>query len=315
MSRGLWREKRFFILAFLILGLSPMRDIGFSFGAKRLYAGEFLVEKLVFAPALFYAGEEVEALVVASGTGGDPESFDLTAKSGLPERGSFANPEIKRVSLKKAGDSWEIRYRFVPWTPGPGKLRGFSAKGSLIPGFDYSVEAAVKPGERDLEGPKPQRDPPGTALYLYGFAGFALLFALGIVAAAGWLLPAARALMARRRAAEAYTALEKSLDYLEGEVESVEPKAFCAVFSHALRLYLSARLIDRAEALTPAELAVLAEDRFPVPGLRDEAVSLLRASDTARFSSEGFALERMRDSVRRAREFGSRAEEALDAFL
>ena len=69
--------------------------------------------------------------------------------------------------------------------------------------------------------------------------------------------------------------------------------------------------------LTPRELALLPEARFPAQGIRDEAASALAETDEARFGPPGGqpSAASMRASIARAAAIGKATEEALDAGL
>jgi hypothetical protein len=109
------------------------------------------------------------------------------------------------------------------------------------------------------------------------------LLALLVIFVALYLVPAARALLARRRAALAFKRLEASIDYLLGEAASAEASAFLAALLRALRLYLAARALPGAEALTASELSALPEAAFPAPATRDRAAALVALADRHRY--------------------------------
>ena len=271
--------------------------------------------RLGFAPARFGAGEEVEAVALLEAGSVEPEAFVLKAGGGLPEPGPGADPELRELRLSKTAGGWELRARFVPWTPGKGLLPPLSVRGLALPGLPYTVDSVLAPGDREPAPPKPQRDPPGTALYLYGFAGLVLVLVLAGFWAAAVLVPGARRLLARRRAAQARRALERSLAYLERGLGSSAPADFYAALARSLRLYLTARLLPEAAALTPAEIGALPAARFPEAGIRDDAAAVLGEADLARFAGLNPGLDAMRAALERSARLAGSAEEALDALL
>jgi len=267
--------------------------------------------RVEFTPTEFGAGEEVQAVLVLTGLD-FASGFALKPGSGLP---SSEDPELREVSLARTPRGWELKIRFVPWSPGPGRIPSISAKGAVLPSVPYVVASRLGPAEREISPPRPQREPPGTALYLYGIAGAALLLVLATVGSVAYLVPAGRALLARWKAAQAYRQLCRSLDYLSAGASVSEPAAFYAALSRALRLYLAARVDGRAPALTASEIAALPSSAFPASGLRDEAAAVFAEAETARYAGESPGPELMRETVRRARDLATAAEEALDARL
>lgn len=285
------------------------------FSALPLAALSLKVERLSFLPARFRVGEEVELRAELSAEGGEPEAFSLRPGSGLPLPAVDADCELKSLSLSRGPSSWELRARFVPWVPGEGRLPPLSARGTLIPAIAFSTLSALSPGDRDLDPPKAQRDPPGTQLYLYGFIGLLVLLAAAALGFATYVIPGARALLARWRAAQARKELGRSLSFLRASIGSVEKGAFYAALSRALRLYLAARVLPEAPMLTPRELGLLPETRFPTPEIRAEAAGLLAEADEARFGPAEASAAAMGASIERALALGDAAEEALDAGL
>jgi len=280
-----------------------------------LFAVNLKVERLSFLPAHFRVGEEVELRAEVLPEGGAPEAFSLKAGAGLPSASADSDLELKSLSLSKSASSWELKARFVAWIPGPGQLAPLSVHGVLVPAIGYEAVSALSPGDRDLDPPKAQRDPPGTRLYLYGFVGLLALLALAGLGIATYVLPGARALIARWKAAQARKDLERSLAFLEGSIGEVEAAAFYAALARALRLYLAARVLPEAPMLTPRELGLLPETRFPAPGIREEAASALAETDEARFGGLGPSVAAMKLSIERAAAIGAATEEALDAGL
>jgi hypothetical protein len=275
------------------------------------------VERLSFLPARFRLGEEVELRAEVLPEGGEPEAFTLKAGSGLPPAPGDGSLELRYLSLSKSASSWELKLRFVAWTPGPGRIPPLSLRGLQIPAIAFQTESALGPGDRELAPPKAQRDPRGTWLYLYGFVGLLVLLAAAGLGFATYVLPGARALIARWKAAQARKALERSLSFLEGSIGEVEPAVFYAALARALRVYLSLRVLPEAPMLTPRELGLLPEARFPAPGIREAAASALAETDEARFGPQGGrpSAAAMRDSLARAAAIGKSTEEALDAGL
>jgi len=247
--------------------------------------------------------------------GGELQPFSVKAGEGLPSPGPHADPELRSVSLSKAREGWELRIRFVPWSPEEGSLPALELRGLSIPALAYRVSSVLGPGSRDPAPPKPQLDPPGSALYLYGFAGLALILGFAVFASAAWLIPAALRLLARRKATQARRDLGRSLAWLAREKGKARPQDFYAALARAFRVYMAARLLPAAPALTPKELKALGEDAFPVPGLRDEAAALLAESDAVRFAGLEAGEAMMGQALARAARLGDVAEEALDAGL
>ena len=283
--------------------------------APALSAAPVTVDRVAFLPARFFVGEEVEAIALVHFDAASIEAFAAKAGAGLPVVPAQADPELRSLSLSKGPDGWELRWRFVVWTPGKGRIPALELRGLSIPAIDYQAYSVLGPQDRDLSPPKPQLDPPGTSLYLYGFAAFALLLVFIVFAVVSWLLPAARTLLERRKAAQARKALARTLAWLGKELRTAKPADFYAVLARALRNYLSVRVLPGAPALTPAELASLREDCFPAPGLRDEVSDLLAESDAVRYAGDKADLPRMREAIARASKIGDLAEEALDARL
>ncbi len=272
------------------------------------------LRRLAFTPTVFHVGEEVEVIALIDTRRGEP--FLLKAGDGLPEIGEGADPELHEARLVKTEQGWEYRVRFVPWTPGRSAIPPLVAKGGApLPALPYTVASVLEPGDREPSPPKPQRDPPGTALYLYGFVGLVLALAAMAAAIVLYALPGARSLIAQAIAAQAFRTLSRSLAYLERSADNATATDFYAVLSRALRLYLAARSVPEAPALTPTELQGLPEARFPAPGLRDEAARLFAEADGVRFGGLASGPDTLRDAVRRARALAKRFEEAAGAHV
>jgi len=275
--------------------------------------------KVTFSPTVFLVGQTVTATVDLVVDGGEPEVFSLSPGAGLPAPTADADPELRSASLAKGAAGWVLSLVFVPWSPGPGRLPSMVVGSLRSPEIRY-VTASVLGGKggandasaRDLSPPKPQRDPPGTTLYLYGFLLVAATVLFIIIAFYLWVLPGARALLARWKSREAWVALTRTLDWLETNGGSGDAAPFYALLSRAFRLYLSKRFIEEAEALTPGEFSALPPSRLPDPGFGKEVSRLLGEADLARFAGQPFAAPARLAALRRARELATTAEEGAD---
>jgi hypothetical protein len=276
-----------------------------------LWPATVVVNRLAYVPAHFVVGKEAEAYALVSIDGGEGEAFTAKAGSGLPSPSAQADPELRGLSLQKGSDGWELRIRFIAWSPGKGKLPGLEVRGYSIPALPYEVESVLGPEDNEPAPPKPQLDPPGTALYLYGFVGFVILLGFLVFAFVAYLLPAAKRLLEKRKAAEARRALGKRLAWLGKELDDTPSDAFYAVLSRAIRLYLAERVLPEATALTSREFSLLSPDRFPAQGLKEEATALLFEAEAVRYSGEAADEARKRASLARAAKLGDAAEEAL----
>jgi hypothetical protein len=247
-------------------------------------AGEAIVTGIRCVPQLFVAGQEVllEARLEISGP--EPGPFSLSPGSGLPVAELDSDPEVKAVSLSRDGSGWVLSLRFVPWSQGPGTIPQFSRGGIVFPELPFETMSTIASGVRDLAPLKPQREPPGMSLFLYGFAALALILVLGSVGFALWVIPAARALLARLREREAIRSLERTLDWLEANATGGDAAAFHALLAQSLRRYLARRLFPEAAALTPSELSRLPITQFPGEGFRGELAALLGETDLVRFA-------------------------------
>jgi hypothetical protein len=275
---------------------------------------------VVYLPARYSPGEELvaEAIIVPEGAEKLVE-LDLRRGSGLPTQDGEADPELRELRISKTAAGWLLSLRFVPWSPGPLFVPEKRIKGVLIPAFPYSAATILGPEDRELSPPRRQRDPPGTALYLYGLAGALVALALGAAGTAAYLVPAARALLARRRAAQAFKRFVTSLDYLETEAGSAEPAAFFSALSRAFRIYLASRALPGLPALTSPEIAALPETAFPAAATKERAAALFAYADRVRFGNEvpgpGIGRGALESAVDEARAIGEATEEALLAGL
>jgi hypothetical protein len=245
---------------------------------------------LSYLPLHYYAGDEV--LIVARvlpEKGERLAELDLRPGEGLPSRSGEADPEIRALKLSKSSGSWTIEARFVPWSPGPGSLAESKIGGIRIPALPYAALSLLGPEDRDPTPPRPQRQLPGAALFLYGSAGAIAILALLAAAFFLYLLPAARSLLARRREERIFKRLDKSLDYLAREAGAAEDAAFFAALVRALRLYLAARFLPAAPALTASELEALPDEAFPAPATRRRTAALVALADRRRFGGEAAA--------------------------
>jgi hypothetical protein len=271
---------------------------------------------LTTIPARYYAGDEVSLQATVRADSGEKlVPLALRPGSGLSAQGEASDPELRELRIGKSPEGWVLTLRFVPWSPGPGSIPELRLKGLRVPAIGYSAASILGPDERDPQPPRPQRDLPGTAFYLALFAALLLvLAALGLVVAL-WLVPAARSRLATRRAALAFRRLERSLDYLESEIGSADPASYYAALSRALRLYLAARALPEALALTAAEIARLPEGAFPAPATKARTVELFSLADRVRYGGEGYAeadrRARLESAAEEARAIGNETEEAL----
>ncbi|MDP3178425.1 MAG: hypothetical protein Q8M76_11015, partial [Spirochaetaceae bacterium] len=264
------------------------------------------VVRLSFQPEVYRVGDEVQIVALLDGLPPDFEG-DFSAKpgQGLPSQGEAADPELRELRLSRTAQGWELRATIVPWSPGHGVLRGQDLRGLKLPSLAYSVHSILGSSDRELFPPRPQRDPPGAAVYFYALAGIALVIVLAALAIIAWLLPAARAAIARWRAAQAFRRLSRSLDFLVAEAASSEPAAFYAALSRALRLYLAERALRSASALTSTEFSLLPDGALPAPGLREKAADILKEADSVRYAGRASLPDSLRKAAERARDLGT----------
>jgi hypothetical protein len=285
-----------------------------------LQAATLDARSIAYIPSRYSPGEEVFAQAILIPEGNEkPAAFDLRPGAGLAAQGEESDPEIRELRLSRTAAGWLLSLRFVPWSPGALAVPASRQNGIQIPAFPYSAITVLGPEDRDPAAPRRQRDPPGTALFLYGLAGFLLVLALGAFGAAAWLVPAARALLARRRAAQAYRRLITSLEYLSAEATSADPAAFFAALTRAFRLYLAARGILDAPALTAPEFALLPEEALPAPGTKAKAAALFAFADGVRYGAgipaTAAAREVLESAASQARSIAEANEEVLLARL
>ncbi len=268
-------------------------------------------EGAAFLPERFGSGEIVRATLEFPEAAAR-EPFRLDRSAGLPE---FEDPELIEAELSRNARGWTLALRFVPWSPGPGRIPAMSLRGLSVPQVAYQAASRLGSGEREASAPRKQADPPGSALYLYGFAGIAIVLVLAAFATVAWLLPAARAAGERWKRAQAFRRLCQSLDFLADGAADAEPAAFYAALSRSLRNYLGERIEESAPALTARELAAMPSAAFPAPGLRDEAAGILSEAERARYGGHMPGAGAMAAAARRTRDLAMAAEEALDARL
>jgi hypothetical protein len=274
------------------------------------------VVRLSYEPEVYRVGDEVQIVALLDGLPPDFEGdFSARPGQGLPPLGEAADPELRELRLTKTAQGWELRATIVPWSPDHGVLRGQEVRGLKLPSLAYSVHSILGSADRELFPPRPQRDPPGAAVYFYALAGIALVIVLASLGVAAWLLPAARALIARWRAAQAFRRLSRSLDFLVADAPSAEPAAFYAALSRALRLYLAQRALRTAAALTSSEFARLPDGSLPAPGMREKAVDILEEADSVRYGGRAAAPDSMRSAAEKTRDLGTELEEVLVARL
>jgi len=286
------------------------------------WAATYDVESLAFVPLRYYSGDEVIVRVVLVPEKGERLSrLDLKPGSGLPAQGD--DPELRELKLSKTPDGWLAELRFVPWSPGIGSLPEARLEGIRIPALPYAALSLLGPEDRDPSPPRPQRELPGMALMLYGLAAALVILSLFALIVAVYLLPAARALIARRKAALAFKRFGKSIDFLVKETGTADIAVFFAALVRALRLYLAARVLPAAPALTAAELVALPDGAFPAPATRDRTAALIALADGYRFGGRtpGGAItvanERalLASAAEEARAIGAANEEVLLARL
>ena len=286
-----------------------------------LAAATLDARSLAYLPLRYSPGEEVLAqAILVPAASEKPEAMDLKPGSGLPKPGDDADPELRELRLARTADGWLLSLRFVPWSPGPLSVPALQVKGLRIPAFPYSAVSVLGPEDREPSPPRRQRDLPGTALYLYGFLGLLAALVLGAAGTAAYLVPAARSLLARRRAAQAFRRFAASLEYLEAEAAGAGSAAFFAALSRAFRNYLEARVVPAAPALTAAEIAALPDDAFPAPATKGRTAAFFARADRLRYggSEPAPAPERRelcKSAVAEVRAIGEANEEALGARL
>ncbi|MEI6876490.1 MAG: hypothetical protein WCL50_15325, partial [Spirochaetota bacterium] len=236
-----------------------------------------------FTPEPLRVGQRSNALVELAFAGGEPEAFSLVAGTGLPLLGADDDPELSSARLEKRGSTWLMTLVFIPWSPGPATLPALRIGDIRFPAVRYEVESALArameaglaTGPGEISPPRPQRDPPGTALYLYGFLGLCVALVALALSLAFWIIPGARALLARWKAREAWLALSRTLDWLESNEGVTDPAPYYALLSRSLRTFLAKRLIAEAESLTPGEMDSLPADRYPDEAFREALSALL----------------------------------------
>ncbi|HET7838979.1 MAG TPA: hypothetical protein VFL04_04425 [Rectinemataceae bacterium] len=290
-----------------------------ALGAVSANAAPLRLDHLSFLPPVFGAGEEVEASAKLPGA----DAAGVSAISYRPATAAQAgsgDPELREIRVYRTPSGWELRIRFVPWSPGPGSLPAWRSKGVLIPPVPYVAASALgaamgNPRGLELSPPRPQAEPPGTAVYVYGFAAFVLLLVLVCLGLVAWLIPAARTLLAKRRAAQAYRRLCRDMDFLATQAEGGDPVPFYSALARALRIYLGERVEAGVPMLSARELGLLPQEAFPAEGIREAAASLLAETEEVRYAGLLPAAGEMRQATERARAIGAKAEEALDAGL
>jgi hypothetical protein len=287
-----------------------------AFAMSDLAAANLDLKTLTSVPIRYYAGDEVVMQASITPDSGEKLApLDLTNGSGLRAQADEAETELRELKLAKTPEGWLLSVRFVPWSPGSGTIPEMKLKAFRIPSLPYKTGSLLGPEDRDPSPPRPQRDLPGIAGYFYGFAGILVVLALAVAFAALYLFPAARALLAKRRAAHAYKRFCRTLDYLAVEAASAESGGFLAALIRALRLYLSERVRLDACALTAPELAALPDAAFPLAGARDKAAALVARADRMRYGhelSKGVRPESLlKAEVDEARAIGAAIEEAL----
>lgn len=288
--------------------------------AVPLWGATLDARSIIYIPARYSPGEEVVAQAVILPEGSEKlVPLDLRRGSGLPDQGEEADPELREMRLSKTDAGWILSLRFVAWSPGSLSVPALRLKGMLIPALPYATLSVLGPEDRDPSPPRRQRDPPGTAIYLYGLAGILIALALGAAGTAAYLIPAARAVLARRRAAQAFGRFVRSLDYLAAEAGSAEPAVFFAALSRAFRLYLAARALPAAPVLTAKEIAQLPETAFPAPATKARTAALFAFADRVRYGGElpspSAARGILESAAAEARAIGEANEEVLLARL
>ncbi len=294
--------------------------LSWQMAAQLLAAATLDARSLTYLPASYSPGEEVVAEAILAAEGAEKfTELDLKHGAGLPKQDAASEVELRELRLAKTATGWLLRLRFVPWSPGTYMIPAQRIKGILIPAVPYSAITVLGPEDRDPSPPRRQRDLPGTAFYLYGLLGILIAIGLGAVCTVVYLVPAARALLARRRAAQAFRRFVTSLDYLEAESGTADGAAFFSALLRACRLYLASRGLPEAPALTATEIAAVPDHAFPAPATKPRVAALFARADRLRYggpeaAADQRAVRAMRETaVAEARAIGEATEEALRA--
>ncbi len=265
-----------------------------------------------YYPPSYGPGETVTVLVpIAPESGEELAEMSLVPGSGLPLGDGLSDPELLGLDIAKSDGRWNLRARFVAWSPVEGTIEGFRAGGIGLPAIPYRAVARLRPEDIDPTSPRPQELPPGAAFALYGLLGGLAALGLAVFGFVAYLLPAARRLIARWKAGQAFRRLSKSLDYLAAQAGSADPAAYSAALGRALRNYLAARFLPQAPALTPGELSALSETDFPAPSTRDRTAALLSWMDELRFGGAPVRAAELEEAADKARRVAAENEEAL----
>ena len=124
-------------------------------------------------------------------------------------------------------------------------------------------------------------------------------------------------LMVGRDSTSRFPALESKPGATRLRVEglsSADPASYFAALLRALRLYLAARALPEAEALTAPELAALPESALPAPATKDRAAALVARADRLRYGGwEQGEPTALLEAAAEARAIGEANEEVLRA--
>lgn len=260
-----------------------------------------------FEPAVLHAGIPETARITVVAAGQALSAFRLERGKNLGDVDPSPELEIDSVSLRKEGGGWIYTAVFTVWAPGPGHFPSLAIQGFRFPAFDFEVAATADPEARSPGPRRPQADPPGSSVYLYASVGILVALVLAGIAFFSWILPGALDLAAAWRERAAFRRFAKTLDWLEESVDEGDGRAWYALLANSFRIYLSAKTIPAAMALTPPEIAALPAETL-TDGFGGEAAELLARGDEVRFGGLATAASRRAEDARRARELAARVE-------
>ncbi len=164
--------------------------------------------------------------------------------------------ELRQVRVSAAGaGEWDVRVSLVSFAPGPARIPALDLGAILLDGLTIHTASIVQEKKVDrLAPPRDQLVVPGTQRRLAIAA--ALLIGCPIAGAllGGRLLRLARAVDARRRRAQPWSRLLKTLRRLRGRLDRLGGREFYIDLTAALRVYLERRHGLEATTATTREL-------------------------------------------------------------
>ncbi len=246
----------------------------------------YYIEKTLFLPPEFFIGDHVEMRLRVVP---DNNDVNITVPRELPESSWIT---IESVEAVKGDDGFEVRIRFISFSPGTRTLPAIDLGGIVLDNLKIHTDSIIRENQADFQKLRGQVLLPGTTLFISLFIGILLIVPIPLFFLTRRIWRGFSRITGSRKRKKSCKRISGIIKSLRTGTGRFSNKRFYIIIIDALRTYLSDRTdMDFMTPVTnelPEALGAVTADEAVIADIEE----LVRFGDYVKFGGMEASVEK-----------------------